>query len=91
MRSWPEPPSSRSRLTRGSMRKMSRTSRLKLGAFCSTSVPNELPGPTASWVRPTREPVTTIVSPAAMSADSSEKVSEVAPCSVVVMFSTVWP
>ena len=95
MRSWPEPPvaaSSRSRLTRGSMRMMSRTSRLNEGALCITSVVNEVPGPTSSWVTLARAAVTTMAfSLAASAAGDSAKVSCVGPWSVVLMSLTVCP
>ena len=94
MRSAPEPPvptSSRSRLTRGSMRMMSRTSRLKLGAVSRTSAPKAVPGPTVrSWTL-ARVAVTTMVSDAAASAASRAKVRVVEPCSEVFTSSTVWP
>ncbi len=91
MRSWPDR-SSRSRLTRGSMRMTSRISRLKLGAASSTAVPNEVPGPVDSWLIRARAPVTTIVA-VVSSVDTADraKVSWVAPCSVVLTSLTVWP
>ena len=83
MRSWPEPPvaaSSRSRLTRGSMRMTSRTSRLKVGALSSTSVLKAVPGPTSSWVARTRAAVTTMVADSAsVAAGVRLNVSWVAP------------
>ena len=98
MRSCPEPlvaASSRSRLTRGSILMTSRTSRLKLGAFCRTCVLNEVPGPTASWVARTRAAVTTIVPASAAAVEAagadSANVSWVGPCRVVMMSGTVWP
>ena len=66
---------------------MSRTSRLKLGVFASTSAVNDWPGPTASWVRRTRLPVTT------MSPLPLDRVNFrlVLPCRLVVTSLTVCP
>ena len=61
-------------------------------AVCMTSLVNEVPGPTSSWVTLARAAVTTIAfSAAAAAAGDSAKVSWVGPCRVVLIWLTVWP
>ena len=82
IRSAPEPPvaaSSRSRLTRGSIRMTSRTSRLKLGALSSTCWLKAVPGPIARSCTLARVAVTTIASPPSAAAEASWKSKVVVP------------